>query len=177
MKHHWFLFLQFSLTAENHHGLILLFQRLLWTSTSDTSIIKRYLTLFVFWFFNILIRGNPIKMCCFEVLKINRCSGVTQIVRSLWKRRGENCFCITSMAFLWHFSFWIATQCTFFLLPGTKIVHSLSRWVCNFGKLFWQTKWLIFPLLGCQNRWWLGGDRVHSSRGYETGKTDVQTGK
>lgn len=94
----------------NSSWIILLFQRLLWTSTSDTSIMKRYLTFFCifFFFFNISIRGNPIKMCCFEVLKINRRSGVTQIVRSLWKRRGENCFCLTLMTFLWYFSSWIA---------------------------------------------------------------------
>ena len=92
----------------NSSWIVLLFQRLLWTSTSDTSIMKRYnvVDIFCIFFFllNISIRGNPIKMCCFEVLKINRCSGVTQIVRSLWKRRGENCFCLTSMTFLF-FSF------------------------------------------------------------------------
>lgn len=95
----------------NSSWILLLFQRLLWTSTGNTSIMKRYnvVDIFLYFvFFYISIRGNPIKMCCFEVLKINRCSGVTQIVRSLWKRRGENCFCLTSMTFLWYFSSWIA---------------------------------------------------------------------
>lgn len=108
VKHDWFLFLQFSLPQKLIMDCFTFSKAALnfykWYQYNEKIQCCWHFLYFFFFLLNISIRGNPIKMCCFEVLKINRCSGVTQIVRSLWKRRGENCFCLTSMTFLF-FSF------------------------------------------------------------------------
>ena len=137
MKHDLFLFVQFSFPQKlimdcfNFSKAALSFYK--WYHYNE-----KIFDFFCILFFlkNILIRGNPIKMCCFEVLKINRCSGVTQIVRSLWKRRGENCFCITSDISLVFFVLNCKLNIVFFSSWDKKKVHSLSRWACNFVNYF-----------------------------------------
>jgi len=80
-------------------------------------------------------RGYTVKMCCFAILKINWCSSLTQIVRSLWKRTGQIIF------ILLHGGSW-----------GVEVHVLSSNCAYQNDPSYWNAFWSFFYFILSRNR-------------------------